>query len=161
MDLTRVSRGEAIAAAGGLALLVFMFLPWYGGSLSGIGAPVKVPTSTGWESFGGVFDFLIVLLAVTPIAVAAGRATDRLPPLPLEQGLLVLSAGALLALIVGIRLLDAPDVIDVGIPNVEVDSSRKVGAFLALAAAAVIAYGGYLQRGTPGLRADELVHQRD
>jgi hypothetical protein len=146
MDVSRVSRGEAIAAAGGLALLVFMFLPWFGGSLSGIGAPIKVPTSTGWESFGGVFDILIVLLAGTPLAIAVGRATDRVPPLPLEQAVLVMAAGALLALVVAVRLLDPPDVIDVGIPTIEVESSRKVAAFLALAAAALIAYGGYLQR---------------
>lgn len=147
MHVSRVSRGEAIAAAAGLALLVFMFLPWFGGSLSGNGAPIKVPTSTGWEAFGGVFDVLIVLLAAGPIAIAAGRATDRLPPLPFEQGALVLAAGALLALIVAIRLLDPPDVIDVGVPSIEVNSSRKIAAFLSLAAAAAIAYGGHLQRG--------------
>jgi hypothetical protein len=148
MDMSRVSRGEAVAAAAGVAVLVLMFLPWFGGSLSGIGAPKQVPTSTGWEAFGGVFDALIVLLAGAPVAIALGRATGRLPPLPLEQAALVLGAGALVFLIVAVRLLDPPDVIGVAVPNIDVDSSRKVAAFLALAAAAAVAYGGHLQRAT-------------
>jgi hypothetical protein len=147
VDTARVSRGELIAAAGGLALLVLMFLPWYGGSLTGSIAPVKVDTTTGWQVFGGGLDFLIVALAAVPIGIAVGRATERLPPLPLEQSLMVLGAGGLLLLIVAVRLLDPPDEIAVPLPGVEVDSARKIAAFLALAAAAAIAYGGYLQRG--------------
>jgi hypothetical protein len=146
MDASRVSRGEAIAAAAGLVLLVSMFLPWYGGELTGAIAPVKVDTTTGWEVFAGVLDILIVALAATPIAIAIGRATDRLPPLPFDQGAMVLGAGALLCFIVVVRLVDSPIETPVPLPNVDVDSARKVGAFVALAAAAAIAYGGYLQR---------------
>lgn len=144
MDASRVSRGEAIAAAGGLVLLVSMFLPWYGGELTGAIAPVD--TTTGWEVFTGVLDILIVALAATPIAIAIGRASDRLPPLPFDQGAMVLGAGALLCFIVVIRLVDSPIETPVPLPNVDVDSARKVGAFVALAAAAAVAYGGYLQR---------------
>ena len=147
MDIRRVSRGEAIAAAGGLALLVLMFLPWFGGSLSsGLGAPVKADVRTGWEAFGGLFDFLIAALAATPMAIAGGRVLGKLAPLPLERDRLMMGAGALLFLIVAVRVLDAPDLIDVPIPNLEFDTSRKTAAFLALGAAATIAYGGYLQR---------------
>ncbi len=147
MDSSRVSLGEAIAAAGGLVLLVCMFLPWFDGEASGRGAAfLVVPSKTGWEAFGGVFDALIVVLATVPIAIAVGRATDALPPLPLEQGVLVLGAGALLLLIVGIRLIDPPDVFDIAIPGFEIDPSRKIAAFGALVAAAAVAAGGYLQR---------------
>ena len=136
-----------IAAAGGLVLLVCMFLPWFDGQRSGRGgAFLAIPTSTGWESFGGVFDILIVVLAAVPIGIAVGRASDALPPLPMEQGALVLLAGAVLFLIVVVRLIDPPDVIDVEIPGLELDTSRKPAALLATAAAAAIAVGGYLQR---------------
>ena len=146
METARVSRGETIAAAGAVVLLAAMFLPWFGGSLSGIGAPVKVPTTTGWEAFGRLFDFLLVVAGAIPIGIVVAKATDRLPTLPLEQGVLVLGAGALAFLIVGVRLLDPPALIDVAIPNVDVEVSRKVAAFVALAGAAAIAYGGRLQR---------------
>ena len=147
MDTSRVSLGELIAAAGGLGLLVCMFLAWFDGEASGRGAAsVGEPTMTGWESFGGVFDALIVVLAAVPIAIAVGRASDALPPLPLEPGVLVLGVGALLVLIVGIRLIDPPDAIDVPLPGLQIDMSRQVTAYVALLAAAVITAGGYLQR---------------
>jgi hypothetical protein len=146
MDTSRVSFGEMVAAAGGAALLVLMFLPWFGGRLSGLGAPVRVPTQTGWESFGTLFEFLIIAVAAIAIGIAAAHATGRMPALPLEQGLLVMGGGAVAFAIVAIRLLDPPGVIDVALPTLEVDTSRKIAAFLALAAAAVITYGGWLQR---------------
>jgi hypothetical protein len=148
LDTSRVSLGEMVAAAGGLALLACMFLPWYTGELSGRGAtPVEVPgTTTGWESFGGVFDVLIVVLAAVPIAIAVARANDSLPPLPLEQGVLVLLAGMFLLVVVVAKVIDPPDVIDVEIPGLELDSTRKVAAFMAVLAAAAVVAGGYLQR---------------
>jgi hypothetical protein len=147
LDTSRVSLGEMIAAAGGLVLLVCMFLPWFDGTLSGRGASrVPVPTTTGWESFGGVFDLLIVALAAIPLAIAVGRAGDSLPPLPLEESALVFLAGVLLIVIVVVRLIDPPGVIDVAIPGLDLDSSREIPAFVAALAAAAIAVGGYLQR---------------
>ena len=136
-----------IAAAGGLVLLVCMFLPWFDGTLSGRGANnVPLQTTTGWEAFGGVFDIVIVVLAAAPVAIAVARATDSLPPLPFEQGVLVLAAGVLLLIIVGVRLIDPPDAINVAIPGLELDPSRKLAGFLALVAAAAVAAGGHLQR---------------
>ena len=146
MDTSRVSFGEMVAAAGGVALLVLMFLPWFGGRLSGIGAPVRVPTRTGWESFGTLFDFLLVVAVAVAVGIAVARTMGALPPLPVEQSQMVLAAGAIAFLIVGFRLLDPPGLIDVAIPNLDVDTSRKPAAFLSLGAAAVIAYGGFLQR---------------
>ena len=67
-----------IAAAGGLVLLVCMFLPWFSGELSGRGrAAVVVPTTTGWESYSGVFDLTFVVLAVTQM-LAVGEDTGAL-----------------------------------------------------------------------------------
>jgi hypothetical protein len=147
LDTSRVSLGEMIAAAGALVLLLCMFLPWFDGTLSGRGASrVPVPTTTGWEAYGGVFDVLIVVLAAIPIGIAFGRANDSLPPLPLEEGALVLLAGVLLLAIVLLRVIDPPDVLDVAIPGLELDTSRQLAAFGAALAAAAIAAGGYLQR---------------
>ena len=147
MDTSRVSLGEMIAAAGGLVLLVCMFLPWFSGELiAGGGGAVVVPSTTGWESYGGVFDIAFVVLAGIPIVIAAARANDSVLPLPLEQGALVAIAGALLFVIVVLRLIDPPDPIDVAIPGLEFDTSRKIAAFGAALAAGAIAVGGYLQR---------------
>ena len=146
MDTSRVSLGEMIAAAGGLVLLVCMFLPWFSGEVSGGGRAAVVPTTTGWEAYGGVFDITFVLLAGLPIAIAIARANDSLPPLPVEQGALVMVAGALLFVIVFVRLVDPPQPLDVAIPGLELDTTRKLAAFGGAAAALAIAVGGYLQR---------------
>ncbi len=146
MDTSRVSLGEMIAAAGGLVLLVCMFVPWFGGERTGRGgALVAVPTTTGWEAFSGVLDILIVLLVALPIAVAAARANDAVLRLPLQEWAAVMLAGAILLLLVVARLIDPPDVIDVAIPGLEIDTSRKLAAFVAAAAAAAIMVGGHLQ----------------
>jgi hypothetical protein len=143
LDTSRVSLGEMIAAAGGLVLLVCMLLPWF--DITGRDAGVTV-TKTGWQSFGGVFDILIVVLAAVPIAIAIGRASDSLRWLPLSQGVLALAAGALLFVIVALRLIDPPNLLDVEIPGLELHTSRKLPGFLAVLSAVAIAAGGYLQR---------------
>jgi hypothetical protein len=126
-----------------------MFLPWFGGSLTGTAGAVNVPTRTGWEAFGGVLDFVIIAAAVTPIAIALARAADRLPQLPAEAGLLVLAAGVIAFVIVAVRLIDPPDAFAVAVPGVDADTSRKIASFVALACAAGIAYAGHLHhRGT-------------
>jgi hypothetical protein len=146
LDTARVSLGEMIAAAGGLVLLVCMFLPWFGGERVGSGgALVAVPTTTGWEAFSGVLDILIVVLAAVPIGIAVARANGSPLRLPLEQWAAVMIAGALLLVLVVVKLIDPPGVIDVAIPGLEIDISRKLAAFLAAAAAAAILVGGYQQ----------------
>ena len=147
MDTSRVSLGETIAAAGGLVLLVCMFLPWFDSERAGRGGTtVDLGTTTGWESFGGVFDLLIVVLAGLPIAIAVWRASDALSPLPVEQDVLVLFAGVVLVVLVVAKLIDPPSSIDVEIPGLDEDATPQLAVFAGLIAAAAIATGGYLQR---------------
>ncbi|MEX2193882.1 MAG: hypothetical protein WD844_01230 [Thermoleophilaceae bacterium] len=54
MNTSRVSTGELIAGAGGLALFLFLFLDWFG------------PLS-GWQ----LFDFMDIVLAVIGLGTAA------------------------------------------------------------------------------------------
>ena len=145
MDTSRVSLGEMIAGAGGLALLVLMFLPWFGGHVSGELGRARLPTDTGWESLGGLLDALIIAAVALAIGTAVASAAGSRPRLPVEQGLVVLAAGAGAFVVLAITLVSPPG-IDLPIPNIDVDRSRKAAAFLALAAAAAIAYGGNLQR---------------
>lgn len=146
MDTSRVTLGELVAAAGGAALLVLMFLPWFGGRLSGRGELVRAPRQTGWESFGTLFEVLILAAIAVAVGVAAARAMDALPALPFEQPAIVMGAGAVAFLLVGFRLIDPPDLVDVAIPGLEVDVSREIAAFLALGAAVLVVLGGRMQR---------------
>lgn len=57
MDLRRLRAGEWIAALGGVALLVALFLPWYDEGAA---------SRTGWESFA-VLDVIFAVVAVAAV----------------------------------------------------------------------------------------------
>jgi hypothetical protein len=152
MDVSRLRQGEKIAAIAGLALLVFMFLPWYGldGQFGQIGEQLGVDTSIdAWGAFGGT-DLLLFLIAAVAIALAVLTATQNAPALPVSASVITTGAGGLGALLVLYRIVNQPgpnDVIGV-----------KFGVFLGLLACLGIAYGGFkaLQdENTPGIPSPE------
>ena len=139
MDVARVDRGLLIAAGSALLLIISLFLPWYAVSASlGPGVPAVSASVTGWESFSYT-DLLLFLVAAVVIALAALTAAGSLPELPVPIGQIVLGAGVLALLLVLFRLLNLPG--DAG-GLVGVDVGRKLGGFVALIAAAGIAFGG-------------------
>jgi hypothetical protein len=148
VDLGRLTLGEAIAVVSGLALLVFMFLPWYGEE-----ARVEIPgvqsfdadtgTRTAWQAFT-LIDVLLFATAVVavalPLAVVARVRSIDLPERPAP---VIVAIGLFAALLIFYRLLDVPDTeIDVSVGEVSI--GRRIGIFLGLIAAAGIAAGGYL-----------------
>jgi hypothetical protein len=131
-------RGDTVAVASGAALLVVLFLPWYGVDLNVAGATVASGHATAWQAFGFI-DLLLFLVAVVAIAVPLGRAAGSLP----GGSRLVLAAGAVGLLLVLFRVVDLPatDIQTVGGDSIDV--SRRIGLFLGLLATAGVACGGY------------------
>lgn len=144
MDTSRISFGEMVAAASGLALLLFMFFPWYGFGGKSVEVPGSGTISTpgadvnAWQAFSFI-DLLLFLAGVLAIALAAARAADAMPSgLPAPPATIVLAAGALAVLLVLYRILNVPG------PEIEgFENGRKIGIFLALLASGGIAFGGY------------------
>ena len=138
MDTSRISFGEMVAAASGLALIVVMFLPWYGAEFEGVS-----DSASAWETMSFI-DILLLIAALLAVAVAVARAAGMMPAdLPAPPGQIVAGAGAIAVLLVLFRLLDIPEPEGADILGDQVDFSRKIGAFLGLIAAGGIAYGGY------------------
>ena len=137
MDTSKLSIGDQIAAASGIALLIVMFLPWYGVDVS-VGPISASESASAWEALSFI-DILLFLIALVAIGVPAAKAADSLPA-EVPGALLVLAAGAFGVLLVLFRLIDlpTPDVSAAG-----VDFGRKIGVFLGLIATAGIAYGGW------------------
>jgi hypothetical protein len=119
MDLRRLRGGEWIALAGGILLVVSLFMPWYG-------------DVSGFEAFT-VIDVLLVLVAGVAIALAILQATQTGPALPVAFGVLTVTVGAIGVLLVLFRLIDSPG--DVGGP--------AGAAWLGLAAAVALTAGGW------------------
>jgi hypothetical protein len=149
MDTSRLTTGDIIAGVGGVVLLISLFLPWYGASVSVAGFSAS-ESGSGWEALGFI-DILLFLIAVAAIAIVAARAAGALPA-ELPAPVVLLGLGALAVLLVLYRIIDVP--VD-DVPD-QVDISRKVGIFIALIGAAGVAYGGWrTNTETPGARVAE------
>jgi hypothetical protein len=136
MDTSKLSLGDQIAAAGGIALLISLFLPWYGVDVN-IGPISESANASAWEALGFI-DILLFLVAVVAIGVPVAKAAGALPD-DVPGPLLLLAVGGFGLLLVLFRLVDLPT------PDLGggVDFDRKFGLFLGLIATAGIAYGGW------------------
>lgn len=140
MDTSRLSQGELIAGASGLALLVVMFLPWYGVDVN-VGGFSASESGSAWEVFSTI-DILLFLVALVAVGAVVARLADVLPP-DLPVAAIVTGAGALAVLLVLYRIVDIPGPDIPQIVESNVDYGRKFGLFLGLVAAGGVAYGGY------------------
>jgi hypothetical protein len=118
----RIDTGPAIAALGAVVLFLSLFLSWY------------EPDVTGWEAFESL-DVILAALAIAAGVLATGRLGG---PIGADAGawvLPVLGLGGLVA--VAVQLIQAPPAV--------ADTDPSTGAWLALAASALIFVGGALQ----------------
>jgi hypothetical protein len=140
VDTSRISFGEMVAAASGIALFIFMFLPWYGVDVSGFDVS---ESANAWEAMSFI-DILLFLVVIIAVGAALARAAGSMPSdLPAPAGTIVMIAGVVAVILILFRIIDIPagDVPEV--VEDSVDFTRKIGIFLALLAAAGIAFGGY------------------
>jgi len=134
----RLSQGQIIAAVGAVALLVATFLPWIGVSGPSIPAGIPVPqgVSTGGTSEnlwkGSTLDIFLLITGVVALLPALLALTDS------AEEFSFVSAATFLLGVVGVVLIAAYLTVD--FPD---GAERKLGSFIGLAAAVVIAIGGF------------------
>ncbi len=132
MRLDRLRGGELLAGAGGLLLIGFMFLPWFG-KVNAFCQPL-VGHSCGhnvdaWKVFG-ITDKLLLLTGLAGIAVAFFAARSTKTDAQITSASMTVPVALLATIVVLIRLLDPIDGLD-----------RRVGVYLGLVACGVITYG--------------------
>ena len=125
MDLRRLRAGEWIAALSGVALLVSLFLPWYGASTE--------DDASGWQALAAV-DIALALVAAFGVALLLITASQRVPAVPIALSAIVSIVGLIGVVLVLIRLANLPDAYD----------GRELGVWLGLIAAIGIVAGGAL-----------------
>lgn len=129
LDLSRLRRGELIAAAAAIVLLVDMFLGWYGPHQGSGGA------RTAWEAFS-VIDVVLLLTCLAALGLALLTATQRTVALPVTAAVIATALGFLATVLVAFRvLIDQPG------PDAAVDDT--LWAWVGLLACIAIVYGGY------------------
>ncbi len=144
MDVNRLSRGEQIAGAAAVLLLIDMFLNWYSANISGeLSAAANkfgVDTSVNaWQSFSTT-DLLIFVTVVAALVMVGMRVMARSANLPVSLPLVVAALGALTTLIVLWRIINQPGPND--FINVEYGAYLGLLLLIALTYGAVQAGGG-------------------
>src|SRR5918992_2456216 len=125
MDMRRLRAGEWIAAASGAALLVSLFLPWYGTAGGG--------DASAWEAFAAI-DFVLALVAASGVALAPVTASQRVPAVPIALSAFVSLAALIGLVLMLVRLANLPGGVD----------GREWGLWLGLVAALGLVAGGAL-----------------
>ena len=131
----RLSQAQMIAVVGGIALLVAMFLPWVGVSGPALpsGVPGGVDTSTSeniWK--GSSLDIYLLITGVAAILPALMAVTDSAEEFSFVSAATFLLGVVAVILVAAFLTVDFPDGAD-----------RKIGAYIGLGAAIVIAVGGF------------------
>jgi hypothetical protein len=128
MDLRRLRAGEWIVALSGVALLVSLFLPWYG------------PDRTAWEALA-VNDLILAVVGLGAIALFIATATQRVPAVPIALEAMVAVLGIVAVILVAIRAIWLPGLTE----------EREWGLWIGLAGVVGIAAGGWI-----GVRDERL-----
>jgi hypothetical protein len=133
--MARLSQGQMVAAVGGAALLVAMFLPWIGVSGPELpsGLPGGVDTSTSeniWK--GSSLDIYLLITGVVALLPALLALTDSAEEFSFVSAATFLLGVVAVILVAAWLTIDFPD-----------GAERKIGAFVGLGAALVIAFGGF------------------
>jgi hypothetical protein len=133
----RLSQGQIIAGVGAAVLLVAMFLPWIGVSgpslPAGIPVPSGVSTSSSENIWKGptldIYLLITVIVAALPALLALTDASEEFSFVSAATFLLGVVAVILIACWLTVDFPDGAD--------------RKYGAFIGLAAALAVAFGGF------------------
>lgn len=139
-EASRLRRGELIAAAAAVLLLVCLFgLSWYG--LSGVvqrsAAALGITTTiSGWDGLTNL-RWLILVTAVVGLALAFAQATSRAPAFPSSLSVIATVLGALTSLTLIYRIL-------INVPGPSGLIGARFGAYLGLLSALALTAGAFL-----------------
>ena len=158
-EVSRLRRSDWMVGGGAIAFFIFLFFfNWYGGSYKGntpAGGTFSASSSaSGWDTFTNSRWIWLITILVS-LATVAMVATQRKLDLPVRLSTIVLALGALSTVLILYRIIHHPSG-GASFGEASVSYGIKIGIWLGLIAAAVIAYGGYLMMGdgdsSPALR---------
>jgi hypothetical protein len=159
MDLSKLRRGEMIAAVGGIVLLIALFfLDWYAvgvnlstpfGDVSGSGLEFGAWDGQGFT--GTIANLVILAAAIAAVALAVLTATARTVALPMAASALTAGLGIAAFVMVFLRMVFQPGANEV--------IELRFGIWLALISTAVIAYGGWESMREEGTSFEEARDQ--
>lgn len=162
MDFARLTQGEKIAGASGIALILIMFIfKWFGLEVSGSAGGFEFSaggSENAWGSYGFI-DIVLFITVAAAIGLALISASQTEVGLPVAASAIVAGLGILSVVLIIISIISPPD-FGAELDGTGIDQTRKIGVWLGLIAAIGIAYGGWRamqEEGTSfGDQADRL-----
>lgn len=139
-DLRGLGGDERLAVIGVAVIALSLFLPWYGVSV----ADNLVQTGFGAASWT---EAAIMLTGAATVFLALRVGGGYVPPRPLREWALFVAAGVWIALILGYRMIERPELnFDIDIVAIERTYGLRYGIFVALAGAGLIVAAGIRDR---------------
>jgi hypothetical protein len=131
---SRLRRGELLAGAGAVLLLVFLLAGrWYG-----TGAQAQ----TGWEALT-VLRWLLAVTILAAFVLVFVQITRRAPAIPVTMSMVVAVLGLISVVALIYRVL------------IDAAAHQQAGAYLALLSALALAYGGFLSLRQEGIARED------
>ena len=128
MDFTRLTQGEKIAGASGLALILIMFIfNWYGVEVGGESVPDS--GANAWEAFGFI-DIVLFVTVAAAIGLALISASQTEVGLPVAASAVVAGLGILSVILVLYRIVDTPGDLGAAGELLDVNVTREIGVWL-------------------------------
>jgi len=142
VDLSKLSTGDKVIVISGIALLVFSFFSWFEGTVQLGSADVSAGTKSAWGVPLGILGVVVglALAAFTLLPALGVELPDGLTSTRMALILGIVTFAAIL-----IVVLFSSITVE-GVPDDAVDTSRKIGAFLGIVAAAGVLGGALLKR---------------
>jgi cytochrome bd-type quinol oxidase subunit 2 len=137
-DPSRLRRGELLAGASAVLLIIFMVGgEWYGASAG------KRGSHSGWHALTDL-RWLLVVTIIAAVALVVVQTTRRAPAVPVTMSLVVMLLGIVTVVALIYRVL------------ISAPPHQEAGAYVGLLSAVGIAVGGYLSLRQEGVaRRDE------
>jgi len=140
-------RSDWIIGGGAIALFVFLFFfKWFGLHSTFVGGIGVDHSVNGWHFFT-TSRWVWLITIVVALGAVVQRARGREPRLPMQSGVIVAGLGALSTVLILYRIVHHPSGSGsegAGVNRYSYSFGIELGIWLALLAAATIAYGGYL-----------------
>jgi hypothetical protein len=175
VSLGRLSIGEKIAGVSAVLLYVFMSFNWFAVKSFSKPNPLLIdlrgagPGQSAWEALD-VISIVLLITIIAALAVAALRFMDAIhrPPVPVNAVVAIL--GIVSVLLILFRIVDPPnfgseEILQLGgtarLPIAfQFERTARLPMFLALSAAAGIAFGGCLAMREEGISLGDLRARR-
>jgi hypothetical protein len=170
VGLGRLSNGERISGVSAILLYVFMSLDWFAVKSFTGPNPLLIDLrgaesgQNAWEALD-VISVVLLITIVAALAVAALRLVDAVHGFPVPVNAVVATLGIVSMLLILFRIVDPPnfgseEIVQLKGVVLQFEGTVQLPMFLALAAAAGIAFGGCLAMREEGISLGDLRARR-